>query len=80
MARIVWSPHVLDVIAELPSRESDLIFEKTKILARFPRLFPVRAKGRFRRYRWVLAGRWIVYYKVSGNTAYIRILWPAQIP
>lgn len=80
MAEIVWSIHVLDLMAELPPYESALIFEKAKILSRFPRLYPVRIKGRFRRYRWLLAGAWIVYYKVADDTVYIRVLWPARIP
>lgn len=80
MARIIWPPYVLDLIADLSPHESALIFEKTKILKRFPRLYPVRTKGRFRRHRWVLAGRWMVFYKVVDNTVYIRGLWPAQIP
>jgi hypothetical protein len=80
VAEIVWSKHVLDLMAELPPKESALIFEKAKILRRFPRLYPVRMKGRFRRYRWFLAGAWIAFYKVSDDTAYIRVLWPARMP
>lgn len=80
MARVIWSPYVLDVIAELSPRESALIFEKTLILKRFPRLYPVRIKGRFRRHRQVLAGRWLVFYRVVDDTVYIRGIWPAQLP
>lgn len=80
MARIEWPDYIEDLLDELDPQEVSLIFEKTRILRRFPRLYPVRTKGRFRRHRWVLAGRWMVFYKVVDNTVYIRGLWPAQIP
>ena len=80
MARIVWPKYVLELLDELPLRDAELIVEKTKVLIRFPRLYPVRPKGRFRRHRWLLAGRWIVYYRVADETVFIRALWPAQIP
>ncbi len=41
---------------------------------------PLRMKGRFRRHRWLLPGRWIVYYLVAGETVYILAVGPAQIP
>jgi hypothetical protein len=80
VARIVWPKYLLEMLDDLPLRDPELIVEKTKILVRFPRLYPVRPKGRFRRHRWLLAGRWIVYYRVADETIFIRALWPAQIP
>ena len=80
MAKIVWAEYVLDLLDELPLRDAELIVERVKPLARFPRMYPIRPKGRFRRNRWLLAGRWIVYYRVVDETVYIRALWPAQIP
>jgi hypothetical protein len=80
VARIVWPKYLLDLLDDLPLRDAELIVEKTKVLVRFPRLHPVRPKGRFRRHRWFLAGRWIVYYRMADETVFIRALWPAQIP
>lgn len=80
MARIEWPDYIEDLLDELDPQEVALILEKTRILKRFPRLFPIRIKGRFRRHRWVLAGRWMVFYKVVDDTVYIRGIWPAQIP
>jgi len=79
VASIVWPKYVLDLLDELPQREADLIVEKVKPLARFSRMYPIRPKGRFRRHRWLLAGRWIVFYRVVDETVYVRGLWPAQI-
>lgn len=80
MARIEWPDYIEDLLDELDPQEVALILEKTRILKRFPRFFPIRIKGRFRRHRWVLAGRWMVFYKVVDDTVYIRGIWPAQIP
>jgi hypothetical protein len=80
MAKIIWPKYILELTQELPLKEADLIVEKTKSLGRFPRMYPVRMKGRFRRHRWMLAGRWIVFYRVADEAVYIRALWPAQLP
>jgi hypothetical protein len=80
MAEVFWPQSILDVLLELPDRERELIIEKVDPLASFPRMYPVRASGRFRRHRWFLAANWIVYYRVMGDTVYIRGLWPARIP
>jgi hypothetical protein len=80
MADVVWPQSVLDILLELPKDERELIIEKVDQLTSFPRMYPVRASGRFRRHRWFLAANWIVYYRVTGDTVYIRGLWPAKIP
>jgi hypothetical protein len=80
VAKVVWPSYVLELLRELPTHDSDLIVEKTRALKQFPRMYPVRMKGRFRRHRWLLAGRWIVYYRVADGIVYVRALWPAQIP
>ena len=80
MTRIVWADTVRDLFCELPELERDEILDHLKYLTLFPHMYPVRAKGRFRRHRWFLAGNWLVYYRVAGGTVYIRGLWPARIP
>ncbi len=80
MAQFVWPQTVLDALVELPQREQELILEKVGRLQTFPAMYPLRAKGRFRRHRWFFAGNWLVYYRVVGQTVYIRALWPARIP
>jgi hypothetical protein len=80
VAKIDWPDFIEGLLDELDPQEVKLIFEKTRILRQFPRLYPIRTKGRFRRHRRVLAGRWMVYYKVVDDIVYIRGLWPAQIP
>lgn len=81
MTRIVWADTVRDLFYELPESERIEILGHLNYLMLFPHRYPVRAKGRrFRRHRWFLAGNWLVYYRVAGDTVYIRGLWPARIP
>ena len=80
MVRIIFADYLLDVFNELPVSDLDLIEEKIAPLTRFPRMYPIRQKGRFRRHRWLRAGNWILYYKVVDETVFIRNIWPARIP
>jgi hypothetical protein len=80
VAEIVWPQAVVDAMLDLPGKEFDLIVRKAENLRRFPKMYPLRSKGRFRRCRWFLAGRWIVYYQVSEGTVYMRAVWPARMP
>ena len=76
LTRTVWQ-----LFAELPDRDREAILEKLPALEHFPYMYPVRTKSRrFRRHRWFHAGNWLLYYRVAGNTVYVRGLWPAQIP
>ncbi len=80
MARIVWPKAVPDALEELPEREREVILDKVSRLERFPEMYPLRLKGPFRRYRWFLAGNWLVYYRFVDDAIYIRALWPARFP
>jgi hypothetical protein len=79
--RIVWADPVRDLVLLLPEYDRAEIFVRVELLAYFPQMYPVRTKGRrFRRHRWFQAGNWLVYYRVAGNTVYVRGLWPSRIP
>jgi len=79
-AQVVWADPIRDLLLELPEKERREILEKADRPERFPRMYPVRARGRFRGHRWFLAGNWLVYYRVVEHIVYIRALWPARIP
>lgn len=80
MAQVVWPHTILEILEELPVKEQRLVLEKAEALSAFPRMYPLRGKGRFRQHRWFLAGNWIVYHRVAGDSVYIRALWPARMP
>ena len=79
-ARVVWHEEVRPLLTEMPAAESELIFERLDLLQRYPRMYSVIGKGRFRRHRRFLAGNWIVYYRFVEGIVYIRAVWPARIP
>jgi hypothetical protein len=80
-AHVIWADPVRDLFLSLSEREQEESAEKLRIVERFPYIFPVRFKGRrFRRHRWFHAGNWLIYYRVTGRTIWIRGLWSAQIP
>jgi len=80
MAQIIWPKAVLDALEGLPERDRDLVLEKAEYLETFPEMYPRRLKGPFCRYRWFLAGNWLVYYRFVDDEVHIRAIWPARIP
>ena len=77
---VLWTRAVWELFEELPKPDQDAILDHLEYLPRFPHMYPVRIKGRFRRHRWFQAGNWLVYYRVVDRTVYIREIWPARIP
>ena len=79
-ARVFVPRAVEDILAELAEAERETIIGKLRLLEKFPRMYPIPARCRFRRHRRFLGRDWAVYYRVVGNTVYVRGLWPARIP
>ncbi len=79
MAKVLWPKVLFEALEEMPEKERQLILEKTALLETFPEMHPRRLKGPFRRYRWFLAGNWLVYYRFVDDIVYIRALWPARL-
>jgi hypothetical protein len=80
MTKILWTEPALEIFLDLPPHEQQLIDQKVQLLRLFPDMYSARRTGRFRRHRYFLAGRWLVYYRRRRDTVYIRDLWPARIP
>jgi hypothetical protein len=78
MVEIVWPQTVVDALLKLPEKDFGLIIRKAEMLRRFPEMYPIRGRGRFRRCRWFLAGKWIMYYQVAGEKVFMRAVWPAR--
>jgi len=79
-APVFWSEEVFALLDELPPVQREAILEKIDLQQHFPRLYPVRTRGRFRGHRWFLAREWIVYYRFVEGAIHIRGMWPARIP
>ena len=80
MAEIIWPQSLVDLLLEMPDRERDQIFRKVSQLERFPEMYPIRSHGPFRGLRWFVSGSWLIYYRVLGNEAHLRAIYPARIP
>ena len=78
MAEIVWPQSVVDAMLELPEEDFGVIVRKAEMLRRFPEMYPIRGRGRFRRCRWFLAGKWIVYYQFAEEKVFMRAVSPAR--
>jgi hypothetical protein len=80
MTRVVWADPARDLFLDLPEADGNKIIEHLKYPRHFAHLYPVRARGRFRRHRWFQGGNWVVYYRVASGVVDNRGLWPARIP
>ena len=79
-ATVVIPPDVQAVIEELSPKEQEALVAKLILLEQYPRMYQVREGGRFRRHRRFVLHDWVVYYRVVGNTVFVRSLWPARLP
>ena len=80
MAEVIWPQRLVDLVLEMPDREREQIFQKIAHLEAFPEMNPVRTFGPFRGHRCVVAGPWLIYYRVMEGKVYLRAIWPARIP
>jgi plasmid stabilization system protein ParE len=65
--RLAWSLEAVRNLATLPLPVRDEILSKTRLLADFPEMYPVRRRGRFRGQRFFASFDWIVYYVVRRD-------------
>jgi hypothetical protein len=75
---VVWDEHPLEVLLELSAKEQEVIQDYVRCLEFYPDMYPVRRTGKFRGYRVIPAGEWLIYYRHKGNKVYIRALYPAR--
>jgi hypothetical protein len=82
VAELRFGRKFLMVFTELSVREQGLIVDHLDLLQTFPEMYPVRQTGPrvFCGLRYFIAGNWHVYYKYTGDTIELRLLWPARIP
>jgi hypothetical protein len=80
MAEVIWPQSLIDLMLEMPDPECKSILEKVSRLEAFPEMYPIRSGGPFRGHRCLLAGPWLIYYRVIEEKVYLRAIWPARIP
>ncbi len=67
MSRLVWSREAVRIVATLPLPVRNDIVSKTRLLADFPEMYPVRRRGQFRGQRLGASSDWIAYYVVRRD-------------
>lgn len=67
MARLVWSSEAVRILGTLSAPAQDEILSRSRLLAGFPEMYPVRRRGRFRGQRYFIAFECLVYYVVRGD-------------
>ncbi len=80
MAEIIWPQSLIDLVLEMPDREREEVFRSIRFLETFPEMYAIRTVGRFRGYRCVIAGKWLIYYRFLEGKVFLRAIWPARIP
>lgn len=74
MPRLVWSSEAVRILATLPPPVQIDILSKSRPLAEFPEMYPVRRRGRYRGQRFFVAFEWLVYYVVQHDTVAITTI------
>ena len=78
MRDLRWTNEALLGLTRLTQRKRETLFTNLELVGQFPVMYPARQRGRFVGLRYFLvAGRWIVYYRPEGNTLLILSIVPA---
>lgn len=70
--KIVWTATALRHLDAVPRAPAEQILDKLETAARYPEMYPIRQRGRYRGYRWFPAGAWLVFYELVEETLAVR--------
>jgi len=67
---IRWTEEAAHSLKSLRSKEQMQLLERLELLVEFPKMYPVRQRGRFSGMRYFMIGtRWITYYRLETTGA-----------
>lgn len=73
-----WTNEALLGLTKLTRRERETLFTNLDLVGQFPAMYPARQRGRFAGLRYfVVARRWVVYYRPGEHTLLILAIVPA---
>lgn len=73
-----WTNEAILSLALLTAPERHALFGRLDLVTHFPAMYPVRRRGRFYGLRFfVLAKRWIVYYRSEEEDILLLAIVPA---
>ena len=76
---IFFAEGVAEAFEELPRNAQRSATESLKLISAFPRMYARRRRGVMRGYRYFVAGRFLVYYSISGSEIRISAIIPAAM-
>ena len=76
---VLFAEGVPEVFAELPRKAQQEAAHYIELLAKFPRMHPVRRRGIMRGYCYFIAGRHLFYYSVSSQEIRVAAVIPAAM-
>jgi plasmid stabilization system protein ParE len=76
---VLFAEGLADVFAALPERTKERAARSIDLLSGFPRMYPVRRRGRMRGYRYFVAGQHLFYYSVASTEVRVTAIIPAMM-
>jgi len=70
--KILWTATALRHLEEVPRTPAERILEKLETASRYPHMYPLRERGRYRGYRWLTARPWLVFYDLTEDALIVR--------
>jgi plasmid stabilization system protein ParE len=72
--KILWTETALRQLDGVPLVPAEQILVKIELAAQYPDMFPVRGRGRYRGYRWIAVGPWVVFYEADADAVVVRAI------
>jgi len=76
---VLFGEGVSEVFAGLPRDLQRRAADSIELISAFPRMYPVRRRGLMRGYRYLVLGRFLLYYSVASTEIRIAAIIPAAM-
>ncbi|MEQ1946332.1 MAG: hypothetical protein ABL995_04040 [Bryobacteraceae bacterium] len=77
--RILFAPEAAEAFHQLPESAKRKAAISIDLLLRHPSLYPIRRRGIMRGYRYFVADRFLIYYKVSSAEIRVSSILPGMM-
>jgi plasmid stabilization system protein ParE len=76
---VLFAEGLAEIFAELPEGTKRKAVRSIDLLSAFPRMYPVRRRGRMRGYRYFIANQHVFYYSVASTEIRVTAIIPATM-
>jgi plasmid stabilization system protein ParE len=77
--KILFAAAAAEAFDELPESTKRKAARSFELLEEHPRMYPVRRRGLMRGYRYLVAGRHLIYYSVNSREVRITAVIPGAM-